>query len=157
MVYEVEMKELAPELLASVVTKCYIEDLPRVVPEAFGRVMGVITGQGVSPTGGAVAVYRVWTEESVVVEIGFTVAAEIRAEQGVAPGRLPGGRALKTVHVGRYEDIGPAYQAMQEYAAGHELPLAKTMWERYLTDPAAEPDLSKHVTEIFWPVEEPAR
>jgi hypothetical protein len=26
------------------------------------------------------------------------------------------------------------------------------MWERYLTDLATEPDLTKHVTELFWPL-----
>jgi len=38
-----------------------------------------------------------------------------------------------------------------EYAKANDLTLADTMWERYLTGPA-EPDLSKHVTEAFWPL-----
>ena len=32
------------------------------------------------------------------------------------------------------------------------LVLGNVMWERYLTDPSAEPDVSKHVTEAYWPV-----
>ena len=152
MAYQVESRELTPELLASVIVECPMADLPRVMPESFGRVWEVITAQGVRPTGGAVALYHKYGEDSVRVEIGFTVATEIRADQGVSPSRLPGGLVLTTAHVGRYEEIGPAYQAIQVHAANSGLVLTESMWEVYLTDPVVEPDLSKHVTEIYWPV-----
>jgi effector-binding domain-containing protein len=54
--------------------------------------------------------------------------------------------------MGPYSGLVAAYEAVQNYAAANGLELAGNMWERYLTDPAVEPDLSKHVTEIYWPI-----
>ncbi len=51
-------------------------------------------------------------------------------------------------------DINPIenpWVRADKYAKANDLTLADTMWERYLTGPA-EPDLSKHVTEVFWPL-----
>jgi len=154
-VYEVMVEDLAPERLASVAAERPVAELPEFISASFGLVMTVIQDQGLRTTGGAVAVYHSWTQDSVEVEVGFTVDAEVRSEQGVGPSRLPGGRALKAVHVGLYEDVAPAYDAIQQHAARNGLELAGMMWERYLSDPVEEPDLSKHVTEIYWPVAQP--
>ncbi len=48
--------------------------------------------------------------------------------------------------------IAAAYYAIQQHATANDVTLANTMWERYLTDPAVEPDLSRHATEVFWPL-----
>ena len=62
----------------------------------------------------------------------------------------PAGRVLSAVHVGPYDGIAQAYQAVMTYAEANDLCLGDTMWERYMTDPAVEPDPSKYVTEIYW-------
>jgi effector-binding domain-containing protein len=98
-----------------------------------------------------VTVYHGWTEDTVDAEIAFSVDWDFAAEGDLRPRTLPGGKALFTMHVGPYDQIGAAYGAIQEYAKVNGLNLAGMMWERYLTGPE-ETDLSKHVTEVFWPL-----
>ena len=57
-----------------------------------------------------------------------------------------------TVYVGRYDQIEPAHNAMQADAAHHGWSWLRS-WERYFTDPDEEPDLSKHVTHVYWPLD----
>lgn len=152
MTYEVLIKELAPERLASTRGVYGIAEIGQVMMREFGRVMAALSAQGLHPVGGPVALYHAWPETTVDVEIGFPVPDGFQEKEGVKTSRLPGGRVATTVHVGRYDEIEPAYVAIQEYAKEAGLSLAETMWERYLTDPAQEPDLSKHVTEVFWPL-----
>jgi len=152
MPYEVVLKEVAPQFLAGVRRTSPVSELGEIMPRGFSRIMSIITKQGLQPTGGAVAIYHGWTQDAVDVEIGFTVATAPSPEEGVAPGRLPGGRVLFTTHVGPYRDIEPAYRAIQEYADRNGLVLGDLMWEQYLTDPAVEPDPSRHVTEVYWPL-----
>jgi effector-binding domain-containing protein len=150
--YEVTVKEVAPETFAAVRGTYQITELGQVMRREFGRVMAAITAQGARPSGGASTLYQCWTEDAVDAEIAFTIDGEFAPQGDVKPGTLPGGSVAFTTHVGPYDQIAAPYYAMQEYAESNDLTLANTMWERYLTDLATEPDLTKHVTELFWPL-----
>lgn len=154
--YDVIVKEVAPEHSASVRGTYAIAHIAETMPKEFGRVMAALTAEGVQPSGGAVAIYHGWTEETVDVEIAFTIRGVFfpqDAKRGsVKASRVPGGKVAFTVHVGPYDQIAAAYAAIQAYARANSLKLADKMWERYLTDPAVEPDLAKHVTEVYWPL-----
>jgi effector-binding domain-containing protein len=152
MAYEVEIRELAPEKLASVRGWYPAAEMAQVMGTEFGRILGAMSAQGMHPVGPPVAVYHAWTEESVDLELGFPVAGDFQEAQGVRPGTLPGGRVAFTPYTGPYDRIEPAYKAIQEYAGASGITLAPMMWERYLSDPNQEPDLSKHLTQIVWPL-----
>ncbi len=154
--YDVIIKEVAPEHLASVRGTFPMAELAEVMGREFGRIMAALNAEGVEPSGGALAVYHGWTEDAVDVEIAFTVRGVFFPQDAkgvVKASRVPGGKVAFTVHKGPYDQIGNAYGAIQAYAEAHSLKLAGTMWERYLTGPE-ETDLSKHVTEVFWPLEQ---
>jgi effector-binding domain-containing protein len=153
--YNVTIREVVAEQLASVRDTYPMARLPEAMPGEFGRVMAALVAEGIQPAGGAVAIYHGWTEDAVDVEIGFTIRGVFFPQDPhgrVKASRIPGGRALSTLHMGPYSGLVAAYEAVQNYAAANGLELAGNMWERYLTDPAVEPDLSKHVTEIYWPI-----
>jgi effector-binding domain-containing protein len=153
--YDVTVKEVAPEHAASVRGTYPIAQLAEVMPKEFSRVMSALTAEGVQLSGGAVALYHGWTEDTVDVEVGFTIRGVFFPQdvrRGVKASRVPGGKVVFTVHIGPYDQVGAAYAAMQAYAKANGLKLADTMWERYLTGPDVEPDVSKHVTELYWPL-----
>jgi effector-binding domain-containing protein len=152
MAHEVEIRELVPEKLASVRGWYPGAELAQVMGTELGRIAGVMSAQGMYPVGPPVAVYHAWTEERVDLELGFPVAGDFQEAQGVTPSELPGGRVAFTLYVGPYDQIESAYNAMQEYAGASGITLAPMMWERYLSDPNQEPDLSKHLTQIVWPL-----
>lgn len=161
--YDVTLKEVPAEHLASVRGVHPIARLPEVIPREFDRIMAALRAEGVQPAGGALAIYHGWSGDTVDVEIAFTIkgvffpqdvrsGAKHRQRGGVQPSRVPGGKVLFTRHVGPYDQIAAAYDAIQAYARANNLELAGTMWEQYLTDQAREPDPGKHVTEVFWPL-----
>ncbi|OFW57219.1 MAG: hypothetical protein A2133_06855 [Actinobacteria bacterium RBG_16_64_13] len=153
--YEVAVRNVAPEHTASVRGTYPMAQLAEVMPKEFGRVMAALTAEGIPPSGGAVAIYHGWNEETVDVELAITIRGVFFPQdlrRGVKASRVPGGKVVFTEHIGPYDQIAAAYGAIQAYAKANGLDLAETMWERYLTDPAVEPDLSKHVTEVYWPL-----
>jgi effector-binding domain-containing protein len=149
--YEVEIRDAAPMRLAGVRGTYRVAELGDVMGREFGRIMAALTAQGVRPSGGALTVYHGCTEDTVDAEIAFIVDGDFAAEGDVRPSTLSGGKAAFTTHVGPYDQIAAAYGAIQEYAKTNGLSLAAMMWECYLTGPE-EPDLRKHVTEVFWPL-----
>jgi effector-binding domain-containing protein len=153
--YEVIVKEVAPEHLASVRGTYRTSELPQVMPRELCRILDALQAEGIQPAGGVLTVYHAWDKETVDAEMGATIRGVFfpRDPKGhVKAGMVPGGRVAFTVHVGAYEGVHAAYEAILEYAKENDLELGDLMWEKYLTDPAVEPDLSKHVTEVYWPL-----
>ncbi len=85
------------------------------------------------------------------VEAGFPVAVAGTAENGVETSELPGGPALVVTHIGPFDEIASAYEAVTEWLAEHGDETAGAPWEVYLTDPAQEPDPARWRTEIVQP------
>lgn len=155
MAYDVVVKEVAPEHLAGIRGTYRIAELPEVMPRELRRIMAALQTEGMQPAGGAVAVYHGWDEETVDAEIGVPIRGVFfprDPKAGIKAGMVPGGRAVFTVHVGAYDELGAAYEAIREYAKAKGLELADRMWEKYLSDAAIEPDLGRHITEVYWPL-----
>jgi effector-binding domain-containing protein len=155
MEYDVTLREVASEHLASVRGTYPTARLPEVIPAELARVMSELTAEGIQPSGAAIAIYHGWTGDMIDAEIGFTIRGVFFPRDPKGPiraSRTPAGKVLFTVHVGRYADLEAAYKAIRAYAEVNRLELAGVMWERYLSDPVSEPDPDRHVTEVYWPV-----
>ncbi len=152
--YDVTVIDYAGERIVSARGRYRISQLKLVVPRELARVVSALLAQGAEPVNGAVAVYHGWTEETVEVELGYTVRGSFSAgaAAGVNESSLPACRALMTTHVGPYERVAGAYEAVMAHAEANSIVLADFMWERYITDPACEPDPDKYVTEIYLPL-----
>ena len=117
---------------------------------AFGTVMSYLDRHGLRPSGPAVGHYDI-ADDHFEVAAGFVVAAPIEAEDEVEPLTLPAGEVLSTLHVGSYNELPKAYEALQAEATrlGREIDRS-VMWEEYLTGPDTPERLQ--CTLVTWPV-----
>jgi hypothetical protein len=118
---------------------------------AFGAVAGHLRGIGVPVTGPAVSCYQM-DGNLFHVASGFMVDGPFEAGNGVEPLQLPAGEVLSTLHVGPYESLGRAYDAIQEWAQTHGRPVdpSSMMWEEYLDGPQTPPQQTR--TLVHWPL-----
>jgi effector-binding domain-containing protein len=65
------------------------------------------------------------------VEIGVEVGEPFAAMGRVVSSTLPAGRAARTTHHGRYEDLGAAHEAIIEWCDRHALRRVGPRWEIY--------------------------
>ncbi len=86
---------------------------------------------------------------AVPVVAGFTVSNE-----AFYAGRIPALKAVKVVFTGDYEHLGNGWSAAYSYLRYKKLKQNKTIdpLEVYITDPLAEPDPAKWITEIYLPI-----
>ena len=63
---------------------------------------------------------------------------ELPPIDGVESQGLPGGPALRILHVGAYDGIGPAYEAGENWLVAHHKTANGAPWESYLDDPEVE-------------------
>ncbi|MBM3696311.1 MAG: MerR family transcriptional regulator [Actinobacteria bacterium] len=113
---------------------------------------------GLAPAGPPLTIYHdpEFTPESIDVEMVCPVPAGVTGPVMTPGGRrlemcsVPAGEVAVLVHVGPYETIGEAYQALAEWVGQHGYRVSGPPQEIYLTSPQ---DPGPPVTEIRFPVD----
>ena len=119
-----------------------------VLPAVFGHVMG----NGGAPSGMPFALYDMVGDHIFDVEAGLPVAAHVAETDEIKQSTLPAGPAAKLTHLGPYESLSAAHTMLHKWMEENEREAAGRPWEVYVTDPGKEPDNTKWVTEVFYPL-----
>lgn len=153
MEYDINVAERDEVPTAVVRAEVPVAEISGFLGGAFGEVMGAISAAGQNPAGPPFARYDflevpAGAPETFVVEAGFPVNAPVEPNGRVEPSVLPGGTAAVTMHVGPYQHVAAAYQAIERWLGEQGMVAMGAPWEAYLDDPAAVP--APH-TEVVWP------
>jgi len=118
---------------------------------AFGAVAGQLGRVGVTPGGPGIACYA-RGDDGFDVSAGFPVAEDFQPTNGVRRLDLGECEVAHTTHLGSYDTLPEAYDALFAGAReqGRRLTDDEPMWEEYWSPPGTPPDRTR--TEVFWPV-----
>lgn len=150
--YTIEEKTLIAQPIAYQKGSGSIGEIPKVLSSILPEVMKYIQDKDGQPAGPPFTHY-LSMGETIELEAGIPLREPIQASGDVLVGALPGGKVLRTEHIGPYDKLSAAYQALARYVEEHDLNAGETMWEYYWTDPGEEPDPEKWRTEIFLALE----
>jgi effector-binding domain-containing protein len=73
------------------------------------------------------------------IEAGFTASGPVRPEGRIEAGTLPGGEVATVMHVGAYDQVGEAYQAVEAWLNEQGRVTVERPWEVYLSMPDEVP------------------
>jgi effector-binding domain-containing protein len=151
---EVDMYTVAPTRIVARPTavvrgKVPFAEISSFVAHAFGSVAAYLERLDVPVTGMPFGRFRHLGEGEFEVEAGFPVDTPIEAEGEVEPSSLPGSPAVGTWHVGPYDRIGLAHEAVLGWIERHGFEPEGPAWEVYYTDPHLQPDPSEWRTEVI--------
>jgi effector-binding domain-containing protein len=135
MEYKVEVEERPTQPVLSTRTVAAVQDLPQVMGRVFGEIMQYLGELGEQPAGPPFAAYYNLDMARLDVEIGFPLAGPLPGRGNLKPGEIPGGRVVVTVHVGPYDQVGSAYEALSQWAKDHGYETTGVAYEYYLNDP----------------------
>lgn len=125
--YEVRLQHLASIPVAVVRRQARADELSRLVPQCCGLVWNALRAQQVRG-GRHVAIY--W-DDGIRVEIGAEVNAPF-AEQGeLVRSATPAGTIASVTHLGPYDRLGAAHQAVHDWCKARNHRLAGPKWEIY--------------------------
>jgi effector-binding domain-containing protein len=147
---DIKIVELQEQPTAVIREQVAMNALPEFFGRAFAEVSAAIEAQSVQPAGPPFALYHGMPTETVDVEAGFPVSTTIAAANGVRTGSLPAGRAVQAMHVGSYDTLGTAYEAVKQRMDEEGLKASDDMWEYYLDDQSTDPATWR--TLVVWPV-----
>jgi effector-binding domain-containing protein len=153
--YEFEMKEVDPQPIVAIRATTTPAELGGQFATWLPAVRRFVEERGLRLAGPSVARYHDFREDFVDVEAGYVVedpGKGVEGEDAISLSELPGGTVAATWHLGPYDTISQAFDALHEWIHGQGKGEGSGPWEIYWTSPREEPDSSKLRTEIRWPV-----
>ncbi len=138
MSYDVRVVEVAPGPLAVVRGVARAGSISPTVMELFDQVYRLLAGGQVQQDGQNVVVYLnapdknlLKTPDGCPIEVGVQVTAPFTDGGGLISSATPGGWAATVAHMGPYEQLGQAYQALDQWCAANHRTQAGPFWEVY--------------------------
>lgn len=100
------------------------------------------------------AIFHEWNEENrrAEIEIAIPLMSMLEGNNKIAKREIASTDALFVDYYGPYEFTGKAHEAIQDYATKNATELMGMGIEIYVTDPSAEPDTSKWLTKVVYPI-----
>jgi effector-binding domain-containing protein len=140
-----------------------MEQLAGAIARGFAEVFGWLDTEAMTPAGPPFIRYlQVDMPVELSIELAVPIGSVPPVDDRVRRGLLPDGHYAVLLHVGPYDGLVGANAALQQWARDRGIDWAMNTdgaWggrvERYLTDPAQEPDPSQWQTEVAYLVARP--
>jgi len=135
MTYDITIDELSPQPVISIRESLAQPQLSSFFGRTFTELYAHLGRHGIPPRGEPFVVYHAFGPETIDVEACLPVPTEVAATNGIGYRVLPAVTVAETIHVGPYDQLGRAYQALDEWASDHAFETAGPARERYLDQP----------------------
>lgn len=151
MTYQCQLLDRQSQPTLAIRTRSSVQGLPQVLGQAWGAIMQYAGQMGVQPSGPPFVAYHNMDMQDLDLEIGFPFAQKLRGEGELLPGEIPGGKAAGCLHVGPYDQLGAAYEALQKWLEANCYTPSGVAYEFYLNDPQTTPP-DELQTEVVFPL-----
>ena len=136
--YKCKLLELPDQPVLIMKTTTAAKNLPEFFGKAFGGIMEFLGKLGQKPAGMPFGAYYNMDMENLEVEAGWPVEQKIEGKGEIISSKIPGGKFASTIHVGSYDSVGPAYEALEKWAKDQGFEPTGVAYEYYLNDPSEE-------------------
>lgn len=148
--YQIEIREVEPVRVAYMKYRGIVFEANKVFPKVFKSIQG-------KSNGAPFFNYISMNPNTKFGEMELCVPTEeIPVGNGVEIKEMPRIKAICVTHVGSYEFLNSAYNAISKYAIDNSLVLVPPFREIFIKGPGmifkGNPD--KYITEIYFPVKE---
>ena len=151
MEYKIKILELEDQPTLTMRETNPLEKLQEFFGKAFGGVMAYLNDIGEAPAGMPFGKFYNLDMTALDVEAGFPVAKVIPGKSEVHASTIPAGTFISTVHIGNYDSMEPAYDALKKWAKENGYETTGICYEYYLNDPTESPKTVAE-TEIRFPL-----
>jgi effector-binding domain-containing protein len=151
MEYQCELFDRPAQPTLSVRKRAPVQSLPQVVGPAYAAIMQYASQLGIQPSGAPFVAYYNMDMEDLDMEIGFPFAQKPAGKGNILAGEIPGGKAAACLHIGPYDQLGAAYEALGKWMQANGYVPAGVVYEFYLNDPQVTPPAELQ-TQLMFPL-----
>lgn len=148
--YQVQLKEVSPQKVVCVGGKAAMENIGQEMGKVYGQIFQYLGSQKTAPAAPPLAVYYSPSGQEIDFEACVPVAEGVSGKGEIEVKELAGGQMASVMHLGPYDGLGRAYDALVQWMTKEGYEAAGPPREVYLV--GAPNDPSDYKTEILWPV-----
>jgi effector-binding domain-containing protein len=134
MTYEIVSRDVPTQRVATIRERVRRTAIGEAMGDGFDEVARATEEAGAEIDGLPFAIYHEVGRDEVEVELGFPVLGNVELGR-VHSATLDGGHVACTVHMGPYEEVGHAYEALDRWLQMHGGRVVAPPREVYLNDP----------------------
>jgi len=129
-----------------------VSGIGSMLEKNYGLLMNYILKNKIQIAGAPFAIYHNWDPNGIIrISAGIPVVGPVAGKGFIQYYEIPSGKAVFAEHIGGYNTEATHY-AIDDYLKDFNLKTADYIWEAYITDPSEEPDSTKWVTDIYYPL-----
>ncbi len=150
--YECAVREVGPQPIVSIRGRTTADRISSTIEEYLGEVFKYVGENGGQFAGPPFTRYHQVVGEEVDVEVGVPVSSALPGSGRVRAGELPGGEVVSTVHVGPYERLPEAGEALSAWVKDNRREAAGANLVIYLTNTMEVQNAEEWRTEVITPL-----
>ena len=154
---DISIVDVKPQTVLGMRRRGPYKEIANMIPKLYEYVFG----NNIQPGGPPLFVCHEMSMEQVMkadkendadVEVAVPIMTEVKGTDNIRCYELSGGKMVKTIHKGPYEDCGPTYEKLFAWINEKGLKITGFTREVYLNDPR-EISPEEILTEIYAPIE----
>jgi effector-binding domain-containing protein len=149
LISETEVKQTYAVAIRS---KVGMDEMSQAMGESFGKIMPAIKKNGAEMAGPPLAIWYEYDTDIFDFDCAIPIVNPMDVPDGLQLIKTYGGKVVMAEHRGDYTSTFYSWEKLEEYIKENNLEMNGAPWEQYITDPMNEPDPSKWITNLFWPV-----
>ena len=130
-----QIENRAAQHIVSVRTRTPVSAMAAVIGPLYGRIMAYVSELGAAPTGAPFVAYYNMDMADLDIEVGFPVDRALPSRGDLAAGVLAAGDYGSCMHIGPYDQVGPAYNALTEFIQQQGRTPTGVAYEFYFNSP----------------------
>jgi effector-binding domain-containing protein len=148
----ISTKEVESIYAMTIRTKCKMEDMGDEMGNALSKIMNFINATGLKMAGPPFAIWYEWEGDMMEFDNAIPISKKIKGTNEIVPIKTYGGKVAYVMHTGDYESTQHSWMALENFVKGNNLETNGDPYEVYIKGPETEPDSTKWLTELYWPV-----
>ncbi len=133
---------------------CTQSEMSAKMGETYGMLQAAMAKQGLSQAGPVYTIYHKWAPpDTVDMEPGIVVNKPGTSQGNIIASKMNPVKAVRLDYYGDYSGLGAAHGFIDQWVQDNNATITGAPWEEYITDPGAEPDTSKWLTRIYYPIQ----
>lgn len=148
---EVVTKVVQSHNALSIRINCTVDEIEEAMSGSMSQLLTEADRAGLQMTGPPFTIWYKWEGEEFEFDNCIPVSKFIKPSKGIRAIQTYSGKVASVLHTGHYNTTGNSWMALESWVT-ENLESNGDPWEVYLTNPQDEPDPTKWVTELVWPV-----
>jgi effector-binding domain-containing protein/uncharacterized protein YndB with AHSA1/START domain len=125
-------------------------DVSTSLAAAYQEIIAFMSESSIEMQSQPMSITRSWDAQDYAFDAAIPVnSVAVELKGNVQAGQSPSGIAVRAVHRGPYENMGPSYEKLSAFMAVNSLEEGRVSWEHYVSDPGQVP-AAQLITHIYF-------